>query len=132
MKKLTVLMAALVCAAAAQAQTIYRCGASYSQTPCAQGRAIVVNDGPTAQQQQEALDVAARDRYLGDTLEQDRLTQEAMQRPASAGKIDGRVGHATQWRDVPSAKSHHPRKKHAKSAPHRPAERYKAVSTAGV
>ena len=131
MKTLIVLLATLACASV-QAQTIYRCGTSYTQTPCAQGRAVVVNDDRTPQQQQEAVDVATRERALGDVLEQDRLTQEVQQRPAGASTINGRVGHADQWRDEPSAKARSSKKKHAKSAPRHPAARYKAVSVAGV
>jgi hypothetical protein len=130
MKKLIVFTATLVCLSA-QAQTIYRCGASYSQTPCPQGRTIVVNDDRSPNQQQEALEVVARERNLGDTLEHDRLIQEAQQRPAGASQINGRVGHAHQWRDEPSTKSRS-KKKHAKPAPRGSAERYKAMSRAGV
>lgn len=41
----------------ASAQTIYRCGPDgrhYSQVPCADGRAVAVDDGRTAQQHAEA------------------------------------------------------------------------------
>ncbi|HEY0817272.1 MAG TPA: hypothetical protein VGD46_00745 [Rhizobacter sp.] len=92
----TLLLLLAFISASAHAQAVYRCGAdgrSYSHTPCSQGRSIEVNDERSAQQRREASDVAARERGLADSLEQDRLARESQPRPGAA-RIDGRVGNA--------------------------------------
>ncbi len=76
------LLAALAVAAACPpvaAQTIYRCGDSYSQTPCAGGTVL-----QTGQHQSSPRDLQAtratslRDARLADAMEKDRLKAEAM------------------------------------------------------
>lgn len=73
---------ALACGmAAAQAQTIYRCGDSYGSQPCAGGRSIAADpSGPSTAESRQATAAAQRDAKLADGLEKDRLKQEA--RPA--------------------------------------------------
>jgi hypothetical protein len=73
---------ALACGiAAAQAQTIYRCGDSYGSQPCAGAKAIATEAPvPTADESQRASAAAQRDARLADALEKERLKQEA--RPA--------------------------------------------------
>ena len=69
----------LLAAAAAQAQTVWRCGPAanvYSQSPCADGRTIAVADGRDAQEVDAARAVAARERALADTLTRQRLERE--------------------------------------------------------
>jgi hypothetical protein len=66
----------------AGAQTVYRCGTSYSQSPCPAGVAIAVDDPRTAQQKQETEAAVRRDAKTADSMEKSRLKQEAMDRPA--------------------------------------------------
>ena len=66
----------------AAAQTVYRCGSSYSQSPCPAAVTVNVDDPRTAQQKQEAEAAARRDAKTADGMEKSRLKQEAMDRPA--------------------------------------------------
>jgi hypothetical protein len=73
---------ALACGiAAAQAQTVYRCGNSYGSQPCAGAQAIATEAPvPTDAERKQAAAAAQRDARLADGLEKDRLREEA--RPA--------------------------------------------------
>ena len=73
---------ALACGiAAAQAQTVYRCGNSYGSQPCAGAQAIATEAPvPTEAERKQAAANAQRDTRLADSLEKERLQQEA--RPA--------------------------------------------------
>ncbi len=73
---------------AATAQTIYRCGHSYSGTPCPNARAIEVEGArPTAAQRAEGRQVARRERRLADEMARDRRLAEAAQQPALATSL---------------------------------------------
>lgn len=80
---------ALPLAAAAQGQTIWRCGAdgrSYSTTPCAEGRALEQAVSPSAAEQAQARRIALVDERLAAQMRNDRLRSEAAsQRSALAG-----------------------------------------------
>lgn len=118
MKTVLLLLASITCVSA-HAQAVYRCGAdgrSYSQTPCAEGRAVEVKDERSAQQRREAIEVADRDRALGDSLQQDRLLRESQPR-VGAGKIDGRLGYARAEQVEPMKKTGKPNKKRSPKAP---------------
>lgn len=75
---------ALACGIAfAQPSTIYRCGDSYSSQPCAGAREIAAESpSPTGAERRDAAAAAQRDARIADSLEKERLKQEA--RPASA------------------------------------------------
>ncbi|HYD77268.1 hypothetical protein [Ramlibacter sp.] len=64
-------------AAAAPAQTIYRCGDSYGPQPCAGGKAIEAEPAPTAAERNRSAAATQRDAKLADSLEKDRLQREA-------------------------------------------------------
>ena len=73
------LLAALIFAATAQAQGVWRCGPdgrAYSDSPCAQGRVVAVADIRSATQVQAAQDVVARDRALARQMAQERRDNE--------------------------------------------------------
>ena len=80
MKRLALILIA-VCAAFtvehAQAQAIYRCGQTYSQVPCPDGRIIDSSDPRTAAQRAEAKRVAIKERQLAAKLEKERRAQAA-------------------------------------------------------
>src|SRR4029078_2481859 len=61
----------------AAAQTIYRCGNSYTRVPCPDGRALDVGDPRSAAQRAEGRRVAAAEKQLGDTMARDRRQAEA-------------------------------------------------------
>jgi len=69
----------LVCTAQTQAQTVYRCGSSYSDAPCPQGQALQVDDARSETQRHEALQAAARTRAMADKLEATRQQEERAQ-----------------------------------------------------
>ncbi len=54
----------------------YRCGNSYSSTPCPGGKAVNTDDARSAEQQREAQDVKRRDAALADQLAAERRTRE--------------------------------------------------------
>jgi hypothetical protein len=66
----------LIAALPAQA-AVYRCGNSYRDTPCPGARTIAADDARTAQEQNEARQIAEQDAAMADTLEQKRMAQEA-------------------------------------------------------
>jgi hypothetical protein len=89
----TLLIASSALSTGVNAQNIYRCGDSYSQSPCAGGVAVDASDSRTRAQQAQAAADTARARQAANALEKDRLKQEdaaeraARQAPqADAGK----------------------------------------------
>jgi hypothetical protein len=66
---------ACVLAQAAPPQTVYRCGLEgriYSQTPCADGKALSADDPRSASQQKAARDAADRDAEQAKKLAEER------------------------------------------------------------
>jgi len=78
----------------AAAAEIYRCGpngSTYSQTPCAGGHRVEIDDARSDEQRQQARQVNERTVALASSLERDRLANEAALRPALAGSFNGPV-----------------------------------------
>ena len=73
-------IAACTLQAPAQAQTAYRCGNSYSQTPCPSGKAVDISDGRNDAQKAQTDTATQRDQRTGNSMEQARLKQEENQR----------------------------------------------------
>jgi hypothetical protein len=75
-------LAMLALAALAQAappQTVFRCGPEgrvYSQTPCADGKPVTVDDPRSASQQKAARDIATRDAQQAKDLAEERRQRE--------------------------------------------------------
>jgi hypothetical protein len=81
-------IALLLAAGAASAAPIYRCGSTYSQTPCAQGGKVVeATDPRSAAQRAEARRISAAERKAA--AEQERALREAEKSatPAAAGTL---------------------------------------------
>jgi len=74
-------------ASAASGQTIYRCGASYSQSPCANATVRETVAPPTDAQRAEARSVPARETLLALAMVQDRRERVSAMRPATAGSL---------------------------------------------
>ncbi|MCF8167746.1 MAG: hypothetical protein K9K38_16880 [Rhodoferax sp.] len=68
---------ALATATTAPAQTVYRCGSTYSQTPCDQGVSLEVQDPRSALQKSQADAAIKKEKTIADAMENDRLQQEA-------------------------------------------------------
>lgn len=73
---------ALACTLAT-AQNIYKCGNSYSQTPCPDGRTVDASDPRSPAQKAQADAATRRDARMADALEKSRLRNEAKQRVAN-------------------------------------------------
>ncbi len=88
MKTAVALFTLLLCAAAAQAQTVWRCGAegrSYTDSPCPEGRMVLAADARNADDVQAARDVLTRDRALARDLVQQRHEREREARAGGSG-----------------------------------------------
>ena len=59
-----------------EAQNIYKCGSSYSQTPCAGGQVLNVDDARSPAQQQQTQEATNNAKKLADQLKKQRLAQE--------------------------------------------------------
>jgi hypothetical protein len=58
-------------------QTVYRCGDSYSQQPCADAKPVPAEDPRTAAQRKESLQATQRDAQAAHKMEEARLKEEA-------------------------------------------------------
>ncbi len=65
------------------AQTVYRCGNSYSQTPCPGGSAVDATDSRTPEQRKAHEASVRQEKRAGDSLEKSRLKEEAAARKAA-------------------------------------------------
>ena len=88
MKQLALATLLLFVACAAPAQMIYRCGDTYSQTPCPGGRVLESSDPRTGAQRAEAKRAAAKERQLAAKLERERVAREAAAAGTSASGFD--------------------------------------------
>ena len=70
------ILATLALAAPAQAQTVYRCGSSYSQQPCPGGQPVAASDARTPADAARASGHAAADMKRAEAMEKARLAQE--------------------------------------------------------
>jgi hypothetical protein len=77
------LLALCALAAPAQAQTVYRCGESYSNQPCPGATAIAVDDPRSAAQRAQTDAATQRDARSAQLLETERLRQEGKPAPAT-------------------------------------------------
>lgn len=74
--------AALLCALGwvlpAAAQTVYRCGSSYSQQPCTGGKVVDADDTRSSSQKLQTDQAVRRDAKAAEALEKARLKEEAI------------------------------------------------------
>ncbi len=75
--RIALLLLPLVLAATAQAQTVYRCGNSYSQQPCPGGNAIDATDSRSPEQRKAHEASVKREQRSANTLENTRQKEEA-------------------------------------------------------
>jgi hypothetical protein len=59
-----------------QAQTVYKCGTTYSQTPCPEAVPVKVEDSRDAAQKKQADAVILSNKKTGQLMEKERLAQE--------------------------------------------------------
>lgn len=87
---------------AAQAQTVWRCGAdgrTYSESPCPGGRLIKAADPRAASELQAARDEVKRSQELGTRMRKERLEDEKRNRAANA--LAANLGPATADKQRP-------------------------------
>jgi hypothetical protein len=66
----------VVLASSVDAQTTYKCGNGYSQTPCADGKIIATDDARTDEQKRQADASTTRNQAAAKALEKERIAQE--------------------------------------------------------
>ncbi len=74
--------------AGAQTATVWRCGTDgrdYREAPCAEGRAVAVADPRSAEQVDDARQVAAQERALAERLAAERRARERESRAEGGG-----------------------------------------------
>src|SRR5450830_1879720 len=86
-----VLVVLSVSAGGAGAQQIYRCGDSYSQTPCPDGVVIDATDGRTKVQRTQADLATKRAERTAAAMEKARLQQEKTPTAAHAPKVKAKA-----------------------------------------
>jgi hypothetical protein len=79
----TIFIAAALAATLAYGQNVYKCGNTYSQTPCADGKTVDVSDSRTPAQKAEADAATRRGAKAADAMERSRLREEAQLRAAN-------------------------------------------------
>jgi len=62
----------------ATGQNVYKCGSSYSQTPCTNGQLLNVDDARAPAQQQQTTEATHAAQKMAKQLEKDRLAQEKL------------------------------------------------------
>lgn len=76
------------------AQTVYRCGNSYSQQPCPGASAIDTSDSRTPEQRAAHAANVKQEKRAADALEKSRLQEEAAARRAAAAEEQARRAEA--------------------------------------
>ena len=97
------ILACLLPGAAALSQTIYRCGDSYSQTPCPGATSLEVDDSRSALQKAQADAATAAASRTAGTMERERLARE---HNSEASKLRNAAGSgSTHAADTPARKA---------------------------
>ena len=101
------------------ADTVYRCGPAsspvYSQKPCADGKAVLVDDARSPQQKAESQAAARMQAKTADRMEKDRLAQEAAwvkaNKPVAQAKAPrAKASAAKAAKDLSDGKAKKPKK----------------------
>lgn len=79
-------MAASACLPGLQAQTIYKCGNTYSQVACPDAQTVQADDPRKPEQKQQADAATLRDAKLAQSLEKERLAREKLTAHATKPK----------------------------------------------
>jgi hypothetical protein len=96
----------------ALAASVYRCGNTYSQSPCAAAQTVEVGDARSAAQQNEARRLADNERQLAADMRRERLEDQRVSRSVGAASLSGQPPIA---KPVVAASAHH--KKRARTKP---------------
>ena len=102
----------------AEAQNAYRCGNSYSQTPCPGGVPVDADDSRSKAQKTQSESAIKRDVRTADSMEKIRLRQEEAQKRAvqkAADKPSDKTA-STQDKQAAPGKATHSTKKKARES----------------
>ena len=94
------LAVSLVWSGAGLAQTVYRCGESYSQQPCPGGKPVEADDPRSESQRKQTQQATQRDAKAAAAMEKSRLKEEA--KPAQAIIPPPKTNEAQQARKAAS------------------------------
>ena len=93
--ELILALAACFFSSSAMAQTVYKCGSTYSQFPCPDG--VVINADPRSSAQKAQADQAtARDARTASAMEKARLLQEKADLAANTPKAPAKAASASK------------------------------------
>jgi hypothetical protein len=87
--KTPVMLILMLCALSANAQSVYRCGSEYSQSPCPDARIVDVADARNDAQRAAASRVAADEKQSGVRMERERVAMLSAQKPGGAISLSG-------------------------------------------
>ncbi len=122
---LAALLAVMATLAQAQAPAggVYRCGSSYSDAPCPGGQPVATDDGRSAAQRQQALQVKRDEAAQADRLAAERRAREqaaAGQRAAGIGPTAAETAAAAASQAKAQAKAKAPKPKARRHKPKSP------------
>jgi hypothetical protein len=113
----TILIAGYALSTGAWGQKVYKCGSSYSQTPCADGTAIDVKDERSKEDKAAADQATKRDIKVANDMEKARIKEEKEAMSAAEKKERGHAETKTKSKGKDTAKDPDqttlgPKKKH--------------------
>jgi hypothetical protein len=88
----------------ANAQSVYRCGSEYAQSPCPDARVVDASDARSEAQRVAASRVAADDKQSSVRMERERLAMLAAQKPGGAISLSGTQTKAAEPRHTKKPK----------------------------
>ena len=94
--KTPVALILMLSALGANAQSVYRCGSEYSQSPCPEARIFDASDARSEAQRAAASRVAADEKQSGLRMERERLAMLSAQKPGGAVSLSGRQTKAAE------------------------------------
>lgn len=105
-----ILMACCALSTRAAAQNAYRCGNSYSQTPCPGGVPVDADDSRSKAQKAQSESVVKRDLRTADSMEKNRLQQEEALKRATRKPTNKLPDEPTATEPTPGKKTHSTKK----------------------
>ena len=95
----------------ADAQNAYRCGNSYSQTPCPGGVPVDADDSRSKAQKAQSESAIKRDVRTADSMEKTRLQQEEAWRRSARKSTDKTADKTASTQAAPGKATHSTKKK---------------------
>ena len=96
-----IVLAAHALSTESAAQSVYRCGSNYSQTPCPDAAVVDVEDTRSKAQKTESDARVRRDATLADAMEKNRLQEEARALASNTPQITVHGKKSTRAKNTP-------------------------------